>query len=339
MSYKNEKCGIYKITNPKGKVYIGQSVHIRARWLRYKKLHCKDQRLIYNSLVKYGVNSHNFEILEECSRELCNEREIYYIELYSSQDRACGLNIRAGGDNRSKFSKSTSELMTKNARRKKELGLFSSKFEGVSLNNIGRWVSSIKILDKWYYLTYSRNESDANDISSAARLQLESGVIDIKLIKQNIGIGLRKKSCRANGDDCKQYSFNKASGKYFVYAFINGKVINIRNFEIESDAAEFGKIIRRMVLDGEYDGILMLKNEKQKKSTDIKKGISLQKSTGKFAASIRFNKKQFYIGTFNTFEMASLAMNDANIISLNLETAEDTLRIKLDEIKLKYKNN
>jgi hypothetical protein len=35
--------GIYKIINPKGKTYIGQSINIEKRWNGYKKLHCKGQ--------------------------------------------------------------------------------------------------------------------------------------------------------------------------------------------------------------------------------------------------------------------------------------------------------
>ena len=47
--------GIYKITSPNNKVYIGQSVDIEKRLKRYKNLNCKKQSKIYNSLNKYGV--------------------------------------------------------------------------------------------------------------------------------------------------------------------------------------------------------------------------------------------------------------------------------------------
>ncbi len=53
--------GIYKITNPKGKVYIGQSVNIKKRWGDYKCLHnCKEQKMLYNSFIKYGVNNKGY---------------------------------------------------------------------------------------------------------------------------------------------------------------------------------------------------------------------------------------------------------------------------------------
>jgi group I intron endonuclease len=56
--------GIYKITNPSGKIYIGQSGDIDKRIKRYQTLQCKGQRILYNSLKKYGWNNHFFEIIE-----------------------------------------------------------------------------------------------------------------------------------------------------------------------------------------------------------------------------------------------------------------------------------
>jgi len=59
--------GIYKITNPKGKIYIGQSINIKRRFNEYKRLNCSQQPKIYNSLLKYGSDNHKFEIIEEFS--------------------------------------------------------------------------------------------------------------------------------------------------------------------------------------------------------------------------------------------------------------------------------
>jgi group I intron endonuclease len=70
--------GIYKITNPKGKVYIGQSVNIERRWKYYKKIKCNDQPILFNSLMKYGWDPHDKKIIEECLIEQLNERESYY---------------------------------------------------------------------------------------------------------------------------------------------------------------------------------------------------------------------------------------------------------------------
>jgi group I intron endonuclease len=71
--------GIYKITSPSNKVYIGQSINIEKRKKQYIKLDksCIGPKL-YNSLKKYSWESHIHEILEECILENLNKQEIYY---------------------------------------------------------------------------------------------------------------------------------------------------------------------------------------------------------------------------------------------------------------------
>lgn len=83
--------GIYKITSPSGKIYIGSSKNIRARIQKYKKLNAVKQTRIYRSLLKYGVENHIFEIVEECEFEQLYIRERYYQELYDCTGKN-GLN-------------------------------------------------------------------------------------------------------------------------------------------------------------------------------------------------------------------------------------------------------
>jgi group I intron endonuclease len=89
--------GIYKITSPSGKIYIGQSVDIKTRFRKYKYLNCKRQVYLYNSFQKYGVNNHKFDIIEECLLEQLNEREIYWGTYYKVLEN--GLNLRLGDAN------------------------------------------------------------------------------------------------------------------------------------------------------------------------------------------------------------------------------------------------
>jgi len=88
--------GIYKITNPVGEVYIGQSTNILKRFyshkLNYGGLKLKE------SIKKYGFENHTFELKEECEKHLLSEREKFYINLYDSINK--GLNIR--GDKKEK---------------------------------------------------------------------------------------------------------------------------------------------------------------------------------------------------------------------------------------------
>ncbi len=89
--------GIYKITSPSGKVYIGQSINIEKRLIKYRNLHCKEQTYLYNSLKKYGFDEHLFEVIIECQQEELNNLEIFYIDLYKSFNSKFGLNLREGG--------------------------------------------------------------------------------------------------------------------------------------------------------------------------------------------------------------------------------------------------
>ena len=82
--------GIYKITSPTNKTYIGQSIDINRRFKEYKRLNCKQQPKLYNSLQKYGPENHKFETIEECFLETLNEREIYWKQYYNSINE--GLN-------------------------------------------------------------------------------------------------------------------------------------------------------------------------------------------------------------------------------------------------------
>lgn len=101
--------GIYKITNPKGKIYIGCTINYIRRRKEYSKLYnSKGQTKLYNSFIKYGIENHIFDIIEECSEEILSEREIYWIlHLNSIQN---GLNIRLGNRNGSLTSETKNNI-------------------------------------------------------------------------------------------------------------------------------------------------------------------------------------------------------------------------------------
>ena len=84
---------IYKITSIKNRVYIGQTINFKVRFNKYKRLDCKNQKKLYNSLLKYGIEKHTFEIICECDINDLNDKERYYQDLYNSTSKF-GLNIR-----------------------------------------------------------------------------------------------------------------------------------------------------------------------------------------------------------------------------------------------------
>lgn len=86
-----EKSGIYKITSPTDRVYIGEATNLKIRCSYYLNPNrVKGQRAIYNSLIKYLPENHKIEIVELCDIDILLERERYYQELYDSVDN--GLN-------------------------------------------------------------------------------------------------------------------------------------------------------------------------------------------------------------------------------------------------------
>lgn len=89
--------GIYKITSPVGKIYIGQTTDWINRQRQYKCVSCKNQVKLYRSLLKYGAENHVFELIHECNKDNLNEMETYYGELFNSRDFKTGLNIRHFG--------------------------------------------------------------------------------------------------------------------------------------------------------------------------------------------------------------------------------------------------
>lgn len=110
---KEKICGIYKITSPTERVYIGQGVDIKKRVRTYKTMHCKAQKRLYTSFQKYGVENHTFEIIEECLREDLDCRERYWQNFYDVLKKQ-GLNcvLTACGDLRGEISEDKRERLS-----------------------------------------------------------------------------------------------------------------------------------------------------------------------------------------------------------------------------------
>lgn len=89
--------GIYKITSPTGKVYIGQSVNIDDRRRKYSQENCKNQIRLHRSILKHGWDNHIFEVIEECAFNDLNKRERHWQEFYNCMDKNIGLNCNLTG--------------------------------------------------------------------------------------------------------------------------------------------------------------------------------------------------------------------------------------------------
>lgn len=83
--------GIYKITSPSGKVYVGQSIDIDKRFRGYKdpkQQSFKNQTRLKRSMLKYGWVNHTFEVICECAAEDLD----LYERKYQEENDAVGPN-------------------------------------------------------------------------------------------------------------------------------------------------------------------------------------------------------------------------------------------------------
>jgi group I intron endonuclease len=90
--------GIYKITSPSGKVYIGQTTNFIKRKNYYKNGAKPYQIRIHNSLQKYGYDAHSIVLIEQCSVDNLNEIERYWQDFYDVIGKN-GLNCRLTATN------------------------------------------------------------------------------------------------------------------------------------------------------------------------------------------------------------------------------------------------
>ena len=96
-----EKIGyIYKITNPKGRIYIGKTTRLNDRISSYRNNHKSGQKIIERSIEKYGWDKHKFEVISESTADHLSELEIQYIKEYNSfhYDNPNGMNLTRGGE-------------------------------------------------------------------------------------------------------------------------------------------------------------------------------------------------------------------------------------------------
>jgi len=107
------KSGIYKITSPTGKIYIGEAENLKIRCSFYLNPNrVKKQRGIYNSLIKHSVEQHSIDIVEFCSIEKLLERERYWQEYYNSVNEGLNCFLTASDGKKKILSEETKKIMS-----------------------------------------------------------------------------------------------------------------------------------------------------------------------------------------------------------------------------------
>lgn len=93
---------IYIITNKvNGKVYVGQAQFVTRRLYEHKyhlERGTDKSTVLQRSVEKYGLDNFSMSVLEICPIEKLNEREIYWIEQYKSNNKEYGYNLSSGGE-------------------------------------------------------------------------------------------------------------------------------------------------------------------------------------------------------------------------------------------------
>ena len=98
---------IYKIQNKiNNKIYVDKTVNtIQERWLEHiNEADKQDNTLLHKAIYKYGKDNFYIDKIEECSCDILNEREIYYIALFHSHMSEGGYNMTYGGEGATKYS-------------------------------------------------------------------------------------------------------------------------------------------------------------------------------------------------------------------------------------------
>lgn len=92
---------IYKITNLiNNKIYIGKTTKSIANRFRSHLKNAKNKinRYLYDAMNKYGYENFTIEEIETVKDAIGNDREIYWIAFYKSNEKEFGYNMTIGGD-------------------------------------------------------------------------------------------------------------------------------------------------------------------------------------------------------------------------------------------------
>ena len=140
--------GVYKITFPNGKIYIGISNNMYRRMLEHNT-DFRNNLPIENAIKKYGKIT-QFEILEIINpkdRDTMRQREKYWISYFNSNNKNFGYNVSEGGDgagigsnnHEAKFTEEEIQAVYYELKNNLDLSLeFISKKYGINISTLSR---------------------------------------------------------------------------------------------------------------------------------------------------------------------------------------------------------
>ncbi len=100
---------IYKIQSPSDRIYIGITCRPDNRYSTYRNAKCYKQKSLFNSIKKYGWDSHKFEVIDRftSNNDYAENKEMFWVRSYMSNKckypEQNGLNLTDGGDGKRGF--------------------------------------------------------------------------------------------------------------------------------------------------------------------------------------------------------------------------------------------
>lgn len=214
-------CGIYKITSPSGKIYIGQSMDIKARWNRYKKLNCKNQIKLHRSLLKYGFVWHTFEIMQICTPEKLNELEKYFVDLFQTFNTEHGLNLKDGGGSKGKHSEesklknsisNTGRVVSEETRQKLSKSMTGKKQSDEHIRTLSNRRKGNKNCLGRVISQETKNKISSNNKLSKLVLNTQTGIYYDSMKEAAASIGIKPNTLQ------KRLTAHWSRQKTFIYA-------------------------------------------------------------------------------------------------------------------------
>ena len=81
--------GIYLIENKiTGECYIGQSKNIEARFNNHRNSAKNKKYALYTDMRYYGINAFEFSVLEKCSLNDLDNREMFWIKKFQEEGKS-----------------------------------------------------------------------------------------------------------------------------------------------------------------------------------------------------------------------------------------------------------
>lgn len=190
MQSKQKISGIYKITSPSGKIYIGQSVDIRNRIKQHIK-YCQNI-ILKRSFVKYGVTAHLFETLRICSVNELNKWEQFFQLFYLNCGYELGKDLMnfyvQGSDEKTGFSSDISKNKISISKKGTQTGINNPNYgnrwsdeQKLNLSTKKKGVHSGKNNPM-----YGKERNDVKERNSKPKNWVTNGEIDKLILKEEL---------------------------------------------------------------------------------------------------------------------------------------------------------